>query len=153
MEKIKALNLDTPEIKSLTSQMEHVMLPKVADILVKAIKVLDSYSVGAPSLGLDIPAFIINTGLFCYKGKVVLYGDTRVLMEEYCPFKKESVKILRPASIIAAFTTHDGRRIVRDLEGIEARYFQHELDNISGIDFRTRASNAARIKAKKRQLH
>lgn len=153
MDKLKSLNLDSPEIKSLTLQVERDMLIKIAEILSKALFLLDSYSVSAPSLGLDIPAFLLPQGLFCYMPKVILYGDTRKAMLEYCPFKKESVSIVRSTSIVVGFTNARGERVVRDLDDIQARYFQHELDSLLGIDFRTRATNAARIKAIKRKLH
>jgi peptide deformylase len=153
MDKLSGLNLDSPEIKSLTSQLDRDRLPIIANLLVDAIKLLDCYSVGAKNLGIEVPAFIINTGLFCYMPRIILFGDDRILMDEYCPFKRECVKIVRAKNIVVAFTDHNGRRLVRDLEGIESRYFQHEVDNILNIDFRTRASHAARIKADKRKLH
>jgi peptide deformylase len=129
------------------------MLIKLAETLNKYVTLVDCYSVNAPQLGLQVRAFMLNTGLFCYKPKIVLFGSTRIAMDEYSSQSKESVLISRPATIVAAYTNYKNERVLRDLDGVEARYYQHEIDNLMGISWKTRATQTALINAKKRVLH
>jgi peptide deformylase len=151
--KIDNQNLDASEIKDLTKQVERDMLLQIAETMSNYIQLVQCYSVNAKQLGIPADAFMINSGLFCFKPKIILYGSDRVKMLEYSSISKESIEIYRPGSVVAGYVNYHGDRVVRDLYGVEARYFQHEIDNLSGNDWKNRATQAARIKATKVVLH
>jgi len=142
-----------PEINFLTSQFEYGMLFKIAEVLADYLLLTKAYSVNAKQLGMTSNSFMIMGGLFCHNPKVILYGSNRVKMDEYSSAAREHIAISRPESIVVGYNNFKGERVVRDLVGIESRYFQHELDNLSGIDWRTRATPNERLKAVKRVLH
>lgn len=141
------------EIKLLTLEFERDMLTKVAEALYSYIDKVSCYSIGTKHLGIPTEAFMISTGLFCFKPRVLVYSPTRVKMDEYSSISRESIPITRPAGVIASYINHLGNKVVRDLDGVEARYFQHELDVMHNIDWRTRATQVARLNAAKRVLH
>lgn len=146
-------NLNPPEILDLTLQIERAMLQKVAEELQSYLIKTGAPSISAFTLRIPCEAFMINTGLFCYKPKILLHGATRVKMDEYSAIEKETIGIRRPETIVAGYTNYHGNRVVRDLYGIEARYYQHEIDRMMNVDWRTRATQYDRINAVKRVLH
>lgn len=139
------------EINNLTSQFKSVMLLKLAETFADYLSKTDHMSVSASDLGLTYPAFMVRGGLFCYDPKIILFGANKVKDLEYG--RKAVVKIKRADSIVVAYTNFKNERVVRDLVGTEARYFQHEVDKLSGMDWRTRATQKDQIDAIKRVLH
>jgi len=141
------------EIKDLTKQIEHGMLLTIAGVMSNYLKLVPAYSVNSKQLDIPTQAFMVNTGLFCIKPRIILFGDTKVKMEEYSSVSRNSVMIRRAETIVAGYTNYNGDRVVRDLYGIEARYFQHEVDNLNEFDWKTRGSPTAQLNAVKRTLH
>lgn len=146
-------NLETLEIKDLTSESDRAKVVEIAGSLIEYIKRTNSYSIGAKHLGYDLPAFAIYPNFFYIYPRILMLGDTRRKMTEYCSLTRTSIDIVRPSQVLVGFTTWQGERVVKDLSGIEARYFQHECDKLVGIDFRTKATPREQIKAVKRVLH
>lgn len=70
----------------------------------------------------------------CINPEVLAFSDDTSVMEEGClsiPFIGVPVK--RPNKVQVAYYDVNGKRIEEELDGIDSRCFQHELDHLDGI--------------------
>jgi peptide deformylase len=66
----------------------------------------------------------------------VLFGEESVLGEEGClSFPDLFLQVSRYKKITAMYLDSTGEKRIIELEGIDARCFQHELDHLDGVCF------------------
>lgn len=95
-----------------------------------------------------------NTHVTVFNPTIVDYFGEDVYYEEGClSYPGLIVKVKRPASIRARFTTWDGTTDTLQFQGTTARVFQHEYDHLFGVTMHKRANrihlDSARRKQKK----
>ena len=83
----------------------------------------------------------------------ILVGDNDLEEgEEGClSFPNLWLKIKRSPSITAMYLDNTGKRCIIELEGLDARCFQHELDHLDGITFTEYVSDLKLQMARKKQ--
>lgn len=91
---------------------------------------------------------------FCmFNPKIVSYSKDSVDGEEGClSFPDLFLKVKRHSSITAEYLDRQGKSCIIELEGIDARCFQHELDHLDGVCFTDNISPLKLALAKKKQL-
>jgi len=88
----------------------------------------------------------------CFNPKITDESETKIPIEEGClSYPGLFVKIYRPDRISVEFEDEDGVVHTDDLEGIECRVFQHEMDHMDGIDFTKKASKMSLDIAKRKR--
>ena len=83
----------------------------------------------------------------------IMYGDNdKIEGEEGClSFPNLWLKVKRDNKISAMYLDNTGKRCIIELEGIDARCFQHELDHLDGITFTEYVSDLKLKMARKKQ--
>ena len=83
----------------------------------------------------------------------IMYGDNDLDEgDEGClSFPNLWLKVKRSPKITAAYIDNTGKQCIIELEGIDARCFQHELDHLDGITFTEYVSNLKLNMARKKQ--
>jgi peptide deformylase len=83
----------------------------------------------------------------------IMHGDNdQVDGDEGClSFPNLWLKVKRNIKITAAYLDNTGKQSIIELEGIDARCFQHELDHLEGITFTEHVSNLKLQMARKKQ--
>ena len=83
----------------------------------------------------------------------ILFGDNDfVTGEEGClSFPNLWLKVKRNNKITAAYLDNTGKQCIIELEGLDARCFQHELDHLNGITFTEYVSDLKLKMARKKQ--
>jgi peptide deformylase len=83
----------------------------------------------------------------------IMHGDNdQVDGDEGClSFPNLWLKVKRNIKITAAYLDNTGKQCIIELEGIDARCFQHELDHLEGITFTEHVSNLKLQMARKKQ--
>ena len=76
----------------------------------------------------------------CINPKIISKSEDLLEWEEGCisiQGKKGSVfaNVIRPESVVAEWSDINGKIVRRELSGIAARIFQHEIDHLDGILF------------------
>jgi peptide deformylase len=91
---------------------------------------------------------------FCmFNPRIVSQSETLVEDEEGClSFPDLFIKVKRPKSVTAEYLDRQGKTSIIELEGIDARCFQHELDHLNGVCFTDNISPLKLALAKKKQL-
>ena len=86
----------------------------------------------------------------CYNPKIVGFSKDQVVLEEGClTYPGLIVKIKRPSIIRVRFHTPNGQTEKKQVIGLTARVFQHEMDHLDGIRFFEKANKYHLDKAKK----
>lgn len=83
----------------------------------------------------------------------IMYGDNDLVDDnEGClSFPNLWLKVERNKKITAAYLDNAGKQCIIELEGIDARCFQHELDHLNGITFTQHVSDLKLKMAQKKQ--
>ena len=83
----------------------------------------------------------------------IMFGDNdKIAGEEGClSFPNLWLKIERHNKITAAYLDNTGKSCIIELEGIDARCFQHELDHLDGVTFTEYVSDLKLQLARKKQ--
>lgn len=83
----------------------------------------------------------------------IMFGDNDKLEgEEGClSFPNLWLKVKRDNKITAAYLDNTGKQCIIELEGIDSRCFQHELDHLDGITFTEYVSDLKLRMARKKQ--
>lgn len=109
----------------------------LADQMMKFMKSNHGIGLAATQIGLAKRVFVMSVGgndRACFNPKISWIGDNIVDFQEGClSFPKESCTIARPDSVIAIYQDANGDRYEVELQGLEARCYQHELDHLDGI--------------------
>jgi peptide deformylase len=114
----------------------------------------------APQIGVSRRAFVVDVSghkkAAHNHGEVVLF-DPEVLLAHGPVVGREGCMsvpdltgdVARATRLVVRGTTPDGTERVLQVEGFEARAFQHELDHLDGLLFLDRVDSAAAIFARK----
>jgi len=91
---------------------------------------------------------------FCMFNPGILVGDNaKVLGEEGClSFPDLFLRVPRDDKITAMYLDRQGNKCIIELEGIDSRCFQHELDHLDGVCFTDGISPLKLALAKKKLL-
>jgi len=119
------------------------------------MKLFGGIGLSANQCGVFERVFIIGTDQFqivCINPEIVETSEEKIKEGEGClSFPGLSLKVERPAWIVAEFTDENGQRKQMRLEGISARCFQHELDHMNGVRMIEHVGPVALQMARKKQ--
>jgi peptide deformylase len=99
----------------------------------------------ANQVGVNLRLFVMYVdGEFfhCFDPSIVDHSELTISSKEGClSFPGETCEVARYATIRARFANASGHYQERDLHGLAARCFQHELDHLSGITMHSRVQD------------
>jgi peptide deformylase len=89
----------------------------------------------------------------CFNPRILNGDNSNITGNEGClSFPDLWLKVSRHNKITAAYLDNTGTEHIIELEGIDSRCFQHELDHLDGITFTEHVSNLKLAFARKKQL-
>ena len=88
----------------------------------------------------------------CFNPWIMIGNNDLIDGEEGClSFPNLWLKVKRHNKITAAYLDNAGKNCIIELEGLDARCFQHELDHLEGITFTEHVSSLKLNIARKKQ--
>jgi len=88
----------------------------------------------------------------CFNPWIMVGDDNQVESDEGClSFPNLWLKVKRNEKITAAYLDNTGKQCIIELEGLDARCFQHELDHLNGLTFTEYVSDLKLKMAQKKQ--
>lgn len=116
-------------------------------------------SLSANQIGINYRAFVITAEnvIGCFNPIIIDQSDEQVVLEEICSSEKDYfIKIKRPKKIKVRYTQPNGEVVTSTFDGMTARIFQHEVDNLNDFNIKLRANryhlDQANKRMKKRKL-
>ncbi|MEZ7891911.1 MAG: peptide deformylase [Candidatus Wallbacteria bacterium] len=136
--------------KSLPCAKPYSQYKALAENMIETMYKAPGIGLAAPQVGLSIRMFVYDAG----KGpQVMINPEILEVSSETCEYDEGCLSVpeiseivVRPAKIKIKGYGVDGYKIEKEIEGIEARVFQHEYDHLDGILFIDKISTEARQK-------
>jgi peptide deformylase len=134
----------------------HINAAVVEQEMLEIMKANKGIGLAATQVGLLRRVFVMRTtdgremGFF---NPTILVGDNADIdSEEGClSFPNLWLKVKRSNKITAMYLDNAGKRCIIELDGIDSRCFQHELDHLDGITFTEYVSDLKLQMARKKQ--
>lgn len=129
------------------------------DILIgsmfNTLSVNNAVGLAAPQIGQKLRLFIMdvdNSKFICFNPTILEQSDEEIVGQEGClSFPQLTLSVKRPVKIHATYQHIDGTPVERNLEGLAARCFCHELDHLNGITFDTKVGALSLRMAKQKR--
>ena len=126
---------------------------KIRDFVFEMVKVMEEnrgVGLSAPQVGRLERIIIVreNDGFSCFVNPVILKkSKEKIVMEEGClSLPQARFKIKRPKTVKIKALNFDGKEKIFDLNGLDARVAQHEIDHLNGILITDKISWSQKIK-------
>ena len=124
----------------------HVNAAVIERELLETMRAHNGIGLAANQVGLLRRVFVMKLadgremGFF---NPTILVGDNAdIQAEEGClSFPNLWLKVARSDKITAMYLDNTGKQCIIELEGIDSRCFQHELDHLSGVTFTEHVSS------------
>jgi peptide deformylase len=134
----------------------HVNAEVIEREMIELMKASGGVGLAANQVGLLRRVFVMQLQdgreIGCFN-PYILYGDNNLVDDsEGClSFPNLWLKVPRHNKITASYLDNTGKNCIIELEGIDARCFQHELDHLEGITFTEHVSDLKLKMARKKQ--
>jgi len=93
----------------------------------------------------------ISKPVIIYNPKIIKSSKEKVMDTEGClSFIGIWVKVIRPRKVEVQYELSNGQTHMHELDGMESKCFQHELDHLDGITFNKKVSKLKWDMAKKK---
>jgi peptide deformylase len=105
--------------------------------MIQFMKSKQGIGLSANQIGINLRLFVMQVEgrtRFCFNPEIQEQGTELITMAEGClSYLGKQCKLQRPDRIRVQYQDHRGSWIQDDLEGLESRCFQHELDHLNGV--------------------
>ena len=130
---------------------------ELKDNLLETMKNFHGIGLSASQCGVMERMFVMysdvreNETIACFNPKVVSIGEETILMDEGClQWPGVWLKVRRPDHIACSYEDESGELHEVNMDGLEARIFQHEMDHMEGTNFTQKVSKLRLDMAKRR---
>ena len=150
---------DDPILKQPAEQWDfenHVNAAVIEREMLDLMKASNAIGLAGNQVGLLRKVFVMRTTdgreFGCFNPWIMLGDNDLINGEEGClSFPNLWLKVPRHNKITAAYLDNTGKQCIIELEGIDARCFQHELDHLNGVTFTEYVSDLKLKMARKKQ--
>jgi peptide deformylase len=134
----------------------HVNAAVIEREMLELMRASNGMGLAGNQVGLLRRVFVMRTTdgreFGCFNPWIMLGDNDFITGDEGClSFPNLWLKVERHNKITAAYLDNTGKHCIIELEGLDARCFQHELDHLNGITFTEHVSNLKLTMARKKQ--
>jgi peptide deformylase len=136
--------------------VKHVDAAVVERDMLELMKASGGIGLAGNQVGLLRRVFVMRTAdgreFGCFNPWIMFGDNDKVEGNEGClSFPNLWLKVPRHNKITASYLDNTGKQCIIELEGIDSRCFQHELDHLDGITFTEYVSDLKLSMARKKQ--
>ena len=134
----------------------HVNAAVIEREMLELMRSSNALGLAGNQVGLLRRVFVMRTAdgreLGCFNPWIMFGDNNKIEGNEGClSFPNLWLKVSRHNKITASYLDNAGKSCIIELEGIDARCFQHELDHLNGITFTEYVSDLKLKMARKKQ--
>jgi peptide deformylase len=134
----------------------HVNAAVIESEMLETMRSSNGIGLAANQVGLLRRVFVMKLQdgreIGCFNPWIMFGDNDKITGEEGClSFPNLWLKVKRDNKIIASYLDNTGKQCIIELEGIDARCFQHELDHLDGVTFTEYVSDLKLQLARKKQ--
>jgi len=135
---------------------DHVNAAVVEREMLELMKANNALGLAGNQIGLLRRVFVMRTQdgreFGCFNPWIMFGDNNKITGDEGClSFPNLWLKVERHNKITASYLDNAGKNCIIELEGIDARCFQHELDHLNGVTFTEYVSDLKLKMARKKQ--
>lgn len=150
---------DDPILKQSAEQWDfddHVNAAVIEREMIELMKSSNGMGLAGNQVGLLRRVFVMRTTdgreFGCFNPWIMFGDNDFITGDEGClSFTNLWLKVPRHNKITASYLDNAGKPCIIELEGLDARCFQHELDHLNGITFTEYVSDLKLTMARKKQ--
>ena len=150
---------DDPILKQKAENWDfknHVNAAVIEREMIETMKASNGIGLAGNQVGLLRRVFVMKLAdgreIGCFNPWIMIGDNDLINGEEGClSFPNLWIKVERHNKITAAYLDNTGKQCIIELEGIDSRCFQHELDHLDGVTFTEHVSNLKLQMARKKQ--
>jgi peptide deformylase len=150
---------DDPILKQKAERWDfenHINAAVIEREMLELMKSSGGMGLAGNQVGLLRRVFVMRTTdgreFGCFNPWIMFGNNDKIEGEEGClSFPNLWLKVARHNKITASYLDNAGKPCIIELEGLDARCFQHELDHLDGITFTEYVSNLKLTMARKKQ--
>jgi len=150
---------DDPVLKQKAENWDfknHVNAAVIEQEMLELMRASNAIGLAGNQVGLLRRVFVMKLSdgreIGCFNPWIMLGDNDKIEGEEGClSFPNLWLKVKRHNKITAAYLDNTGKNCIIELEGLDARCFQHELDHLDGVTFTEYVSNLKLQMARKKQ--
>jgi peptide deformylase len=134
----------------------HVNAAVIEHEMLELMKASNGMGLAGNQVGLLRRVFVMRTTdgreLGCFNPWIMFGDNDKIEGDEGClSFPNLWLKVPRHNKITASYLDNTGKPCIIELEGLDARCFQHELDHLDGVTFTEYVSDLKLKMARKKQ--
>jgi peptide deformylase len=134
----------------------HVNAAVIEREMLELMRVSNGIGLAANQVGLLRRVFVMKLAdgreIGCFNPWIMFGDNDKIEDNEGClSFPNLWLKVERHNKITASYLDSTGKQCIIELEGIDSRCFQHELDHLNGITFTEYVSDLKLKMARKKQ--
>ena len=135
---------------------DHVNAAVIEREMIELMKSSNGMGLAGNQVGLLRRVFVMRTTdgreFGCFNPWIMFGDNDFITGDEGClSFTNLWLKVPRHNKITASYLDNAGKPCIIELEGLDARCFQHELDHLNGITFTEYVSDLKLTMARKKQ--
>jgi peptide deformylase len=150
---------DDPILKQPAEQWNfenHVNAAVIEREMIELMKSNNGIGLAGNQVGLLLRVFVMRTTdgreFGCFNPWIMFGDNDFITGDEGClSFTNLWLKVPRHNKITASYLDNAGKPCIIELEGLDARCFQHELDHLNGVTFTEYVSDLKLTMARKKQ--
>jgi peptide deformylase len=155
----KLLAEDDPILKQEAERWDfenHINAAVIEREMLELMRTSNAIGLAGNQVGLLRRVFVMKLTdgreIGCFNPWIMFGDNDKIEGEEGClSFPNLWLKVKRDNKITAAYLDNTGKQCIIELEGLDARCFQHELDHLDGITFTEYVSDLKLKMARKKQ--
>ena len=156
---MKLLKEDDPILKQPAEPWDfdnHVNAAVIEREMLDMMRASKGIGLAGNQVGLLRRVFVIKLAdgreIGCFNPWIMFGDNNQIEDNEGClSFPNLWLKVERHNKITAAYLDNTGKQCIIELEGLDARCFQHELDHLDGVTFTEYVSDLKLQMARKKQ--
>jgi peptide deformylase len=150
---------DDPVLKQEAEQWDfknHVNAAVIEQEMLELMRASNGIGLAANQVGLLRRVFVMKLAdgreIGCFNPWIMFGDNDKIEGDEGClSFPNLWLRVKRHNKITAAYLDNTGKQCIIELEGLDARCFQHELDHLDGVTFTEYVSDLKLKMAQKKQ--
>jgi peptide deformylase len=150
---------DDPVLKQKAENWDfknHVNAAVIEREMLELMRASNAIGLAGNQVGLLRRVFVMKLAdgreIGCFNPWIMIGDNDLISGEEGClSFPNLWLKVERHNKSTAAYLDNTGKQCIIELEGIDSRCFQHELDHLDGVTFTEHVSNLKLQMARKKQ--
>ena len=150
---------DDPILKQQAENWDfknHVNAAVIEQEMIELMRANNAIGLAGNQVGLLRRVFVMRTTdgreFGCFNPWIMFGDNDKIEGNEGClSFPNLWLKVARHNKITASYLDNTGKPCIIELEGLDARCFQHELDHLDGVTFTEYVSDLKLQMARKKQ--